>query len=153
VKRTKNAIESGAAVFWLAVGILVCYGATGLGLGNVTEPGSGFIFFWSGLILAALSLMVVAEELRRAADPAPEMGRISWAKIGLVLLSLVLYAFFLERLGFILTAFLILSFLLGVIQGTNPARAFGVAGAAALGTFVIFELWLKIRLPKGIFGF
>jgi putative tricarboxylic transport membrane protein len=153
VKRTKNAIESGAAVFWLAVGIFVCYGATRLGLGNVTEPGSGFIFFWSGLILAVLSLMVVAEELRRAADPVPEMGRMNWAKIGLVLLSLVLYAFFLERLGFMLTAFFILSFLLGVIQGTNPARAFGIAGAAALGTFAIFELWLKIRLPKGILGF
>ena len=78
---------------------------------------------------------------------------MNWVKIALVLLSLVLYAFFLERLGFVLTTFVLLSFLLGWIERTNWARSLGVASAAALGSFVIFELWLKIRLPKGIFGF
>lgn len=151
-KRTKTAIASIMAVFWVAVAIVVCYGATRLGLGSVTEPGPGFIFFWSGLLLAALSLIVAAESLRGSAEPLHEMGRMNWVKIGLVLLSLVLYAFFLERLGFMLTTFVVLSFLLGLIEGTNSGRCFAVAAAAALGSFAIFELWLKIRLPKGIFG-
>jgi hypothetical protein len=60
---------------------------------------------------------------------------------------------FLERLGFVLTTFVLLSFLLGWIERTNWPRSLGVASAAALGSFAIFELWLKIRLPKGIFGF
>jgi len=64
-----------------------------------------------------------------------------------------LYAFFLERLGFVMTTFILLSFLLGLIEGTNWPRTFGVTGAAVLASFAIFELWLKIRLPKGIFGF
>jgi hypothetical protein len=59
----------------------------------------------------------------------------------------------LERLGFVLTTFLLLSFLLGLIEGTHWGKSFGVAGAAALGSYAIFELWLKIRLPHGIFGF
>jgi hypothetical protein len=62
-------------------------------------------------------------------------------------------AFFVERLGFVLTTFLLLSFLLGWIERANWTRSLGVATAAALGSFAIFELWLKIRLPKGIFGF
>jgi putative tricarboxylic transport membrane protein len=82
-----------------------------------------------------------------------ETGEMNWVKIALVLLSLVLYAFFLERLGFVLTTFVLLIFLLGWIERTNWARCLGVASAAALGSFAIFELWLKIRLPKGIFGF
>jgi putative tricarboxylic transport membrane protein len=151
-KRTKTAIASLMAVFWVAVAIVVCYGATRLGLGSVTEPGPGFIFFWSGLLLAALSLIVATESLRGSAEPFQEMGRMNWVKIGLVLLSLVLYAFFLERVGFMLTTFVVLSFLLGLIEGTNSGRSFAVAAAAALGSFAIFELWLKIRLPKGIFG-
>ena len=153
MKRTNLTAGAASAIFWVAVGILVCYGANRLGLGSVTEPGSGFIFFWSGLILALLSLTVLAESVRGSEDTVQEMGKMNWAKIALVLLSLLLYAFFLERLGFVLTTFVLLSFLLGWIERTNWARSLGVASAAVLACFAIFELWLKIRLPKGIFGF
>ena len=153
MKRTNLTAGAASAIFWVAVGILVCYGANRLGLGSVTEPGSGFIFFWSGLILALLSLTVLAESVRGSEDTVQEMGKMNWAKIALVLLSLLLYAFFLERLGFVLTTFVLLSFLLGRIERTNWARSLGVASAAVLASFAIFELWLKIRLPKGIFGF
>jgi putative tricarboxylic transport membrane protein len=146
-------IISRVALFWVALGILVCYEATRLGLGSVTEPGSGFIFFWSGLILVILSLMVLAEGLRSTEEIVHETRDMNWVKIALVLLSLVLYAFFLERLGFVLTTFVLLCFLLGWIERTNWTRSLGIATAAALGSFAIFELWLKIRLPKGIFGF
>ena len=153
VKKTKSIAASASAIFWLAVGILACYGATRLGLGSVTEPGAGFIFFWSGLILVILSLIVLVDSIRSAEDMVGDMEKMNWAKIALVLLSLLLYAFFLERLGFVLTTFFLLSFLLGWIERTNWARSLAVASAAVLACYAIFELWLKIRLPKGIFGF
>jgi len=153
VKRTKTIAAGAGALFWIAVGLLACYGATRLGLGNVTEPGAGFIFFWSGLILVVLSLIVLADAVRASEDTVREMGEMNWTKIALVLLSLLLYAFFLERLGFVLTTFVLMSFLLGCVEGTNWFRSLGVAGAAALASYGLFELWLKIRLPKGLFGF
>ena len=153
MKTTKTLAAGVSALFWVAVGLLTCYGATRLGLGSVTEPGVGFIFFWSGLILVILSLIVLADSIRSSEDTVREMGEMNWAKIALVLLSLLLYAFFLERLGFVLTTFVLMSFLLGCIEGTNWVRSAGVAAAAALASYAIFELWLKIRLPKGLFGF
>jgi putative tricarboxylic transport membrane protein len=153
VKRTKTIAAGAGALFWVAAGLLACYGATRLGLGSVTEPGAGFIFFWSGLILVILSLIAFAESVRRSADTAREMGEMNWKKIALVLLSLLLYAFFLERLGFVLTTFVFMSFLLGCIEGTGWFRSLGVASAGALTSYAMFELWLKIRLPRGIFGF
>jgi putative tricarboxylic transport membrane protein len=153
VKRTRTFAASVSALFWVAVGLLTCYGANRLGLGSVTEPGVGFIFFWSGLILVILSLIVLAGAIRGSEDTVREMGEMNWAKIALVLLTLLLYAFFLERLGFVLTTFILMSFLLGCIESTNWVRSLGVAGAAALASYAIFELWLKIRLPKGLFGF
>ena len=152
VKKTKITAAS-SALFWVVLGMLVCYGATRLGLGTVTEPGSGFIFFWSGVILVLLSLVALAESLRGDNDATAEISAINWRKVALVILALVLYAFLLERLGFVLTTFLLLSFLLAFIEDTYWGRSLGVAGAAALGSFAIFELWLKIRLPHGIFGF
>jgi putative tricarboxylic transport membrane protein len=153
VKKTKITVMSASALFWVALGILVCYGAIRLGLGSVTEPGSGFIFFWSGLILVILSLLALTESLQSTEETVQETREMNWVKIALVLLSLLLYAVFLERLGFVLTTFVLLSFLLGLIEDINWGRSFGLASAAALGSFAIFELWLKIRLPKGIFGF
>src|SRR5512144_1961949 len=126
---------SAIALFWVALGILVCYGATQLGLGSVMEPGSGFIFFWSGLTLVILSLMALAESLRSSEEIAEGTEEMNWVENGLVLLSLLLYAFFLERLGFVVTTFVLLIFLLSWIERTNWARSLGVASAAALGSF------------------
>ena len=140
-------------LFWIAVGLLACYGATRLGVGSITDPGAGFIFFWCGLVLIILSLLVFADAVRSSEDTVRQIPEINWPKITLVLFSLLLYAFFLERLGFVLTTFVLMSFLLGCIQGAGWFRSFGIAGAAALTTYAMFELWLKIRLPKGIVGF
>ena len=153
MKRTKTIAASAGALFWVAAGLLACYGAIQLGLGSVTEPGAGFIFFWSGLILVILSLIVLADSVRSLADSAGEMGEMNWTKIALVLLSLLLYAFCLERLGFVLTTFILVSFFLGCIEDINWFRSLGIACATALATYAMFELWLKIRLPKGLFGF
>lgn len=153
VKRTKRIAAGAGAFFWVAVGVLACYGASQLGLGNVAEPGAGFIFFWSGLVLMILSLIVLADSIRSSEDTVHVMPRINWPKIALVLFSLLLYAFFLERLGFVLTTFVLMSFLLGCIEVTGWFRSLCVACAAALTSYAMFELWLKIRLPKGIFGF
>ncbi len=152
VKKT-NFTAACIALFWVALGILLCYGAIRLGVGSATDPGAGFIFFWSGLILVVLSLIAFAESLRNGEEASPGIGALNWRKIVLVLLALLLYAFFLERLGFVLTTFLLLSFLLGLIEGAHWGKSLGVASAAALGSYAVFELWLKIRLPHGIFGF
>ena len=95
----------------------------------------------------------LAASLRGSEGIIQETKEMTWVKIALVLLFLLLYAFLLERLGFVLTSFLLLSFLLGWIEQAGWTRSLGVAAVAALGSFAVFELWLKIRLPKGIFGF
>ena len=153
MKKTKAIVAGAAAFFWIAAGLLACYGATRLGLGSVTEPGAGFIFFWAGVFLVILSLIVLADSVRSSEESVRNTGEMNWIKIALVLLSLVLYAFFLEKLGFVLTTFFLLSFLLSCIEDTNWIRSLGVAGVAAMACYAIFELWLKIRLPKGLFGF
>jgi putative tricarboxylic transport membrane protein len=132
------------------VGLLVCYGGRRLGLGSITDPGSGFVFFWSGLILVILSTVLLVDSLRHGAIAPPEVERTNWAKISLVLGLLFAYALAVEDLGFVLTTFLFLVFLFRTSGVKNWTRAGAVAGAVALGSFAIFELWLKIRFPRGL---
>ena len=153
MKKTRTNTAGAAAIFWVAVGILACYGATQLGLGSITDPGAGFIFFWSGLIIVLLSLLVLVGSIRSPEPVIVEIGALNWTTIALTLASLFLYGFLLERLGFVLTTFVLLSFLLGSIQRITWGRSLTVAGAATLACVAVFEIWLKIRLPHGVFGF
>jgi putative tricarboxylic transport membrane protein len=152
-RKTKNPLAAVSAVFWIALALLVCYGATLLGIGSVSDPGSGFIFFWSGLIMAILALTLLADWLRGASEEDHEFDRTNWPKIFVVLTALVLYGLLLEKLGFILSTFALLSFLLTMSDETKWPSIFTVASAAAFISFAIFDLWLKIKLPKGILGF
>jgi putative tricarboxylic transport membrane protein len=122
-------------------------------LGRASEPGSGFIFFWSGLLMACLSLTVLIASLQGAVEERQRLFGTNWPKLFLLLVGLVLYGLLLERLGFIVTTFVLLIFLLRISAETRWPAILVVAGGAALSSFILFDLWLKIRLPKGIFGF
>ena len=47
-----------SALVWLAVGLGLAHEGWDLGLGELREPGSGFILFWIGIAMAALSVGV-----------------------------------------------------------------------------------------------
>jgi putative tricarboxylic transport membrane protein len=153
VKMTRRTLDMVSAVFWFALALFVCYRATLLGLGGASEPGSGFIFFWSGLIMACLSLAVLVDSLQGVIEERPALAGTNWPKLFLVLLGLVLYGLLLERVGFVVTTFVLLIFLLRIGEETRWPTVLTVASVAAFSSFALFDLWLKIRLPKGTFGF
>jgi putative tricarboxylic transport membrane protein len=103
--------------------------------------------------MAILGLTLLADWLRGAGEEDQDLGRTNWPKIFVVLTALVIYGLLLEKLGFILSTFALLSFLLTMSDETKWPSIFTVASAAAFISFAIFDLWLKIKLPKGILGF
>jgi hypothetical protein len=119
----------------------------------MNAPAAGFILFWSGVILAVLSCVVAVESLGARRGESHDFGTINWPKVFLVLAALVLYGLLLESLGFILVTFLLLSFLLAVSDEASWPMVLAVASVGSLASFTLFDLWLHIRLPKGILGF
>jgi hypothetical protein len=103
--------------------------------------------------MAFLSLIVLADSLRDVGEEDQKFSGTNWPKVFLVLSALVLYGLLLEKLGFVLTTFALLSFLLGISDETKWPSVLAVASVTALSSFAVFHLWLHIRLPKGIFGF
>ncbi len=152
VKKIKRTLDTVGALFWFVLALAICYRASLLGIGSASEPGSGFIFFWSGVIMAFLALLIFADSLRVGGEDGAKFIGINWPKVLLVLGAILLYGLLLEKVGFVLTTFALMSFLLWISDDTKWPIALAVAGAAALGSFALFDLWLQIRLPKGIFG-
>ena len=51
----------------MAIGAGVCYGGYDLELGTLRDPGSGFMFFWVGIIMMGLSLAILIRAMREKA--------------------------------------------------------------------------------------
>ncbi len=72
-----------------------------------------------------------------------------WQRIIPLLISLLVYAFLMSIIGFGLSTFLFVFFLIKQIE----SRGWWVAGLAAGGIasfcYLLFQIWLKVQLPTG----
>jgi putative tricarboxylic transport membrane protein len=142
---------------WMIFGVLICIGAAGLSLGNLHNPGPGFLPFICGALLAGLAFISFLQEGRSEKPKAEEKPFIAdrqraW-KATLTLLALLAYAIGMEYLGFLVSTVIFLAFLFWVVE---PQRWYIVLGGSILAagaSYTIFEVLLQSPLPKGIFEF
>jgi len=129
--------------------LAVCYGALGMPMGTLGDPGPGFLPFWVGVALATISLVLIASALldgaRQARARAGQRGRVAG-----ILAGLLLYALALEALGYLVTTFLLLSAFLAVLGHRRWAVVLAFAVLATGGSYALFSLWLRVPLPRGV---
>ena len=144
--------DAAAALVWLALGTLVTWAGWDLGLGVIHEPGSGFVLFWVGLVMAGLALVVLATAFRgRAGDQARWVGP-RWSRAFLVVAALLTYAWALPSLGFVLTTALVMVYLFKLVEPQPWWVAVAGAVASAVVGYVVFKVWLGAQLPAGLWG-
>ena len=130
--------------------LYICVESVRLGLGTYQQPGAGFVSFCAGMILGALSLALIF-----LAFFGRTIERETWhnrGQIVMVFLAILGFTLLLEWLGFILTAFLLIWFLLKVVEQRGWGFSVGVALVVAGTSYVVFDLWLSAQLPAGILG-
>ncbi len=148
--KTRDIISS---LFWMVLGIGIAVSGYELDLGTLQEPGSGFIFFWVGLIMIGLSLGILIGGLRKTAVPGEfkaGWSNVNWKKIVLVIAALFVYGFIFMPLGFILSTFLLLIFLFKAVEPQKWSVAIFGSLISTLTAYAVFQLWLKSQLPAGI---
>jgi len=156
--------ERVAATILLAASLAAIVEAHKLAVGSPGRPGPGFFPFYLAVALALVALVLVLQSLRaRAPGPAaspPEVAsagdaqtRPRRAKVVLTLAAGLAYAFAFEPLGFALTTFVFLLFLLTVIEPQRPIVSLSTSAATALGAWLLFRVLLAVPLPAGPWGF
>jgi len=76
--------------------------------------------------------------------------KAKWKKLVLILVILLGYAFILEKLGYILSTFLLLSFLFRFVEAQRWLVTIAGSLMVSLVSYGVFDKWLKMQLPKGI---
>lgn len=142
--------DMAAAVVVAAMGGWLIHEGRDLGLGEPTEPGSGFMFWWLGVafIVAAAALAGLALFARGPDEPKPAPGR--WRMVLVAIGAMVAYAAALEPVGFIPASAVLLTFLFIVVDRYSWPVAVGLGTAVSVGSWFLFAKLLSSNLPAGL---
>ncbi len=141
-----------SGIFFLLLGVVICFFSWLMGLGKPSKPGPGFMPFFIGFIITFLSFVIFYRSLLNDSTPFWETN-VKLRKIIPVLGAMVAYGILLERIGFILITFLFITFLMKYIGSQGWIKAL-LGGAISSAAFYIFFVYLlKVELPRGLLGF
>jgi putative tricarboxylic transport membrane protein len=149
------AADLATAVVLMGLSGVVLYDATRLGVGWADEgPRSGFFPFWLGVALLLCCIGIVVQALRRSAQ-RPFVTRAQLVPVAKVLIPAAGFVFLTDPPGapdglglYVASALYLAVYMRGVGRHAWPT-VFAVSVLIPLLTFVIFERWFLVPMPKG----
>lgn len=147
-----------SSVFWLVFSLVVAIESYRLDLGTLHSPQAGFLPFVGGIALGTLSLILLISTLR----PKPKISekgeditfnRQTFPKVLYVAISLFVYGILLTPLGFVLDTIILIGILLIVVEPQKWYVVIIGAISAPFISYLIFDVLLKVQLPKGFLSF
>ncbi len=140
----------GGAILIL-LGLFVVWERRVLPLGTAQRPGPGYFPLLLAILLIALGVILFIRGKNGRA-----FATLSWAETAHaapILGCCVFIAWFMERIGYRITIFLVLGFLFGVVERVNLWFALILTLVLSMGSFWLFDGLLRVPLPRGWWGF
>ncbi len=134
-------------IFLWGLGTFVCIEALDLSLGLASRPGPGFVSFGLGLILVVLSSAYLIQVRLRSRERVSFAGQKK--SLFLAVAALCLYAAALNRLGYLITTFLLFVFWLALIERKKWSVVLPLACVAVAGVY-FFNILFSVQLPRGL---
>ena len=133
----------------ILLGALVIVDAMRLGVGwGIDGPKSGFFPFWLALIMVTCCAIIMAQQARKAIRSAfIDPGKLS--PVLKVLWPAILAVALMQWLGLYVASALYLGFYMRWVGRHSWAAVISLAFGIPLGTFLIFERWFYVPMPKG----
>jgi putative tricarboxylic transport membrane protein len=141
-----------SSLFWMVLALCLIFWGYGLELGTLSEPESGFIIFWAGILMFGLSgavCLITLRQRKTMLEEKPLWVGSGWLKVVWVTAALALYAYVLTPLGFLMSTFLFLLFLFRIYEPQKWLTAIWVSALMVIVTYLVFDVWLGSQLPKG----
>lgn len=150
-----NRYDSVTSLIWFLVGMgIVLWSSVTLRIGTLTQPGPGFLPVLCGVCIAGLAPIIFFQ----AKGKKKEGGEPLWTRGSLIHIlvtigMLLIYAFILEHLGFVVTTFILTLLILTQVAETSWVIGIVVSLIATGSCYFSFGYLMKVQLPKGWLGF
>jgi putative tricarboxylic transport membrane protein len=136
----------------LALGGFVIWSGLNLKIGTIDDPGSGFVLFYTGILIAVFAVAIVVAAVTEGGPTfASRWEGARWTKPLLVIACLTAFSFALEPLGFLLSAIPMMVLLMRLIDPVRWSLTMPISILVPLGMWWILKRGLAIQLPSGIF--
>jgi putative tricarboxylic transport membrane protein len=139
------------SIIYAAFGLFIAFEGYRLELGTLRAPKPGFLVFWGGIALSILSLVLFIQTfLPQETEKRKTWKEMKWQKGVKLTTALFFYAIVLRGLGFLLSTFFLLLFLL---KGLEPQRwrvALILSIVATALCYWVFGVLFELRFPEGI---
>jgi len=142
-----------SGLFGLLFGIFIVIESIRLHVGGFRHPGPGFFPLLGAILLVGLSTVLLFRSVWVSSRTTVAVARRERERPRLALYALIgisVYALIFEWLGFILSTFLLVIFLLRVLSPRKWRIILLTALIVSLSAYALFNVLLKSGLPKGI---
>ena len=138
------------AAVLMAVGGLVMFDAVRLGYDWGTDgPKSGFFPFWLSVAMVLACALLIVQALRRRADGQSFVTREQLRPVLAVLVPATAMVALMEVAGLYVAAALYIAFYMRWVGRHRWLTIVVLALGIPIATFVIFERWFLVPMPKG----
>jgi hypothetical protein len=143
-----------SSLFWLLLSISVCIESIRLGIGTLRHPDMGFMAFGVSVLLGILSLGLFLRAIlkKEEAKIEPFFSGKLWKRVLFVLIAILIYSQLMPVVGYLISTFLLMSFLFWIVKGQRWWGVLILSFLATLITYYVFSVWLKCQFPEGLFG-
>jgi putative tricarboxylic transport membrane protein len=150
-KQGENPVPSGILMVF---GLAVALGSLRYQFGSFANPGAGFLPFFAGAIIAVLSAVTFFQNLRKKFRSLRELWKgVRWQRPATASACLLIYAFFLRDLGFVISTFILMTCFLRMLEPPSWKVTLVAAMATTMIFVLVFQIWLSTQLPRGLLGF
>lgn len=149
-----KAYDRASALFWLFLSVAVFIESLRMGIGSLHNPGMGFMAFGASGFLGIFSLILLVQTFLRQeeGEAKPLFAGTLWKRVSLALIALLVYAIVVPTAGYLISTFLLMSFLYWVVRGQKWWWVLVSSVLTTLISYYIFSKWLNCQFPDGFFG-
>lgn len=147
-----STVDAVVAVILFVVGLVVVVEARRLGAGWSSDgPGAGYFPFYIGLIICVSSLGVLYQSLiSKNKDTGSFVNHDQLRLVLSVLLPAAVYVLAIYFLGIYVASALYIALFMIVLGKYSPVRSVLLAIGVNVVFFMMFEVWFKVPLYKGL---
>lgn len=137
--------ERAIAIGFLIFSLVYLAGSISLQVGTLDQPGAGFMpaFFAAALLITA------AYNVYKSLKETSQEEEAVWfqkAPIGIAI-SLIIYPFILEPVGYLISTFIVLAILLVIMQFKSVWISLLTALVSSFASFILFAVVFSVILP------
>ncbi len=147
---SQRSVEIGLALLILVFGLVIIGGALKAGIGwGFDGPRAGFFPFYVGVLVVVAAAVTLYQVV---ADREGQKVFAEWDQLRQVLsvaVPTLAYIILIAFLGIYVSSVALIAYFMMVISSFSIARTALIAILVPLLTFIVFEKWFLVALPKG----